>query len=105
MTPTSRRDALAGKDEIVWAPVDPRSDISLLAAHYAAAGNRHPARQSSSFAAIRHKEELRQAYLASLENRALASAEPSPPPPGIDAMTTAAYATREPANEPVAYAP
>jgi GH25 family lysozyme M1 (1,4-beta-N-acetylmuramidase) len=103
--PTSRRDALAGKDEIVWAPVDPRSDISLLAAHYAAAGNRHPARQSSSFAAIRHKEELRLAYLASRDDRTVALAEPFVPPPGIDAMTTAAYASREAANEPVAYAP
>lgn len=103
--PLSREDALAGKEDIAWAMVDPSSDVKLLAAAYSALGDRYPLRQPASFTAVRHKEEMRRAYLASLQNRDVAFAEPSPPPPGIDATTTAAYAMQEAANEAIAYAP
>jgi len=103
--PLSREDALAGKEDIAWAMVDPSSDVKLLAAAYSALGDRYPARQPASFTAVHHKEEMRRAYLASLESRDVAFAEPSPPPPGIDATTTAAYAMQEAANEALAYAP
>jgi hypothetical protein len=103
--PLSREDALAGKEDIAWAMVDPSSDVKLLAAAYSALGDRYPLRQPASFTAVRHKEDMRRAYLASLENRDVAFAEPSPPPPGIDATTTAAYAMQEAANEAIAYAP
>ncbi|OJU02000.1 MAG: muramidase [Rhizobiales bacterium 65-79] len=101
--PLPRQDALAGKEQLVWAAVDPKSDVKLLAAAYSAIGNRYPVRNPPSFTAVRHKEETRRAYLAALEDRAVALAEPASP--GIDATTTAAFETREARNEEVAYGP
>jgi GH25 family lysozyme M1 (1,4-beta-N-acetylmuramidase) len=101
--PLPRQDALDGRKELVWATVDPASDVKLLAAAYSAIGNRYPLRNPSSFTAVRHMAETRRVYLASLESPPVALADA--PPPGIDPATTAAYATAQSVNETIAYAP
>lgn len=103
--PLAREEALSGAQRVVWAAVDPTSDVKLLAAAYAKAGKRYGDGGPPAEAPAAGRAETLLAYLGSLGRSALAYAGLDVSSPGIDPITTATIPTEEAKNAPLPYGP
>ena len=101
--PVTREEVLSGGKPVVWAAVDPTSDVKLLAAAYSQAGNRYPAGDPSIEAARRAEALL--GYLGSLRESALSYASLDKPWPGVDPITTTAISVEEAKDNHLPYGP
>lgn len=93
--PLPREKALSGGKPVVWATVDPTSDVKLLAAAYAEAGDRYPAGGPPAGNPARRWAEALLASLGSVGESVLSYAGLDASSPGVDPLTIAAIPVEE----------